>query len=86
MLNLELLGTGEGSRSMVKRDDIDNVLKNLRPERRQFIELCLSDDPSKRLKASQLLKNPVLQEVRSLCLYSQALPSPSVVSICTCSV
>ena len=63
MLNLELLGTGEPSRSIVKKDDIEKALKNLRMERREFIRLCLSGDPENRPKASQLLKNPVLQEV-----------------------
>jgi nuclear receptor-binding protein len=67
MLNLDLLGAGEASRSIVKKDVIDNVLANLRPERRQqFIRMCLSEDPSIRPRASQLLKNPVLQEVFEL--------------------
>ena len=63
MLNLELLGTGEPLRSIIKKDDIEKALQNLRAERREFIGLCLSVDPEKRPKASQLLKNPVLQEV-----------------------
>ena len=61
MLNLELLGEGRG---IIKKEDIDNFLSKLRPERRQqFIAMCLHDDPAERPTASQLLKNLVLQEV-----------------------
>ena len=62
MLNLELLGE---SRGVIKKEDIDNALSKLRPERRQqFIAECLCEDPAMRLRASQLIKHPVLQEVQ----------------------
>ena len=60
MLNLELLVEGRG----VKKEDIDNTLSKLRPERRQqFIAECLYVDPAKRPRASHFIKHPVLQEV-----------------------
>ena len=82
MLNLDLLGAGEASRSIVKKDVIDNVLANLRPERRQqFIRMCLSEDPSIRPRASQLLKNPVLQEVLCVCVCAVCV----CVCVCACA-
>ena len=61
MLNLELLSE---TRGVIKKEDIDNALSKLGPERRQqFIADCLREDPTKRPRASQLIKHPVLQEV-----------------------
>ena len=61
MLNLELLAEGRG---VVRREDIDNTLSKLRPERRQqFIAECLYEEPAKRPLASLFIKHPVLQEV-----------------------
>ena len=64
MLNLDLLGSRDVIRCVVKKEDIDRAIAGLHRDRRLFIEMCLCDDPEKRLKASQLLKHPVLQEVR----------------------
>ena len=64
MLNLDLLGARDVIRCVVKKEDIDRAIAGLHRDRRLFIEMCLCDDPEKRLKASQLLKQPVLQEVR----------------------
>jgi nuclear receptor-binding protein len=64
MLNLELLAEGRG---VVRREDIDNTLSKLRPERRQqFIAECLYEEPAKRPLASLFIKHPVLQEVFEL--------------------
>ena len=63
MLNLDLLGNGDGRPSPVKQEAIKRVVLELDPARRGFIGLCLEEDPTKRPRASSLLKHPVLQEV-----------------------
>ena len=64
MLSLDLLGNGDGRPNPVKQEAIQRVLEGLGEPKRRFIQLCLQEDPSRRPKASSLLKHHVLQEVR----------------------
>ena len=66
MLNLDLLGNGDGRPSPVKQDAIHRALEGLGEPKKLFIQLCLQDDPGRRPKALSLLKHHVLQEVGGL--------------------
>jgi len=66
MLSLDLLGNGDGRPNPVKQEAIQRVLEGLGEPKRRFIQLCLQEDPSRRPKASSLLKHHVLQEVSIL--------------------
>ena len=62
MLNLDLLGNGDGHR--VNNDSIRRAMHGLTQSRKEFISSCLLEDPLKRRTAADLIKSSVLQEVR----------------------
>ena len=83
MLNLDLLGNGDGRPCPVKPESIARAVEGLEGPRRHFIRLCLSVDPSQRHTASALLKLPVLQEVRGgVCVW---IYECECVSGCVCA-
>ena len=61
MLNLDLIGNGENFLAL--KESIGKYVDALEPHKKQFVELCLREDPKARPKANTLLKHPVLQEV-----------------------
>ena len=65
MLNLDLLGNGE--HFLAVKESIGKYVDALEPHKKQFVELCLREDPKARPKANSLLKHPVLQEVILKC-------------------
>ena len=66
MLNLDLVGNGD---SRWVNESIKRAMKGLTPSRKEFISSCLTEDPSERRTASDLIKSKVLQEVSaSVCM------------------
>lgn len=61
MLNLDLLGNGDNLLAL--KEVIGKYVDALEPHKKQFVELCLRQDPKTRPKANELLTHPVLQEV-----------------------
>ncbi len=65
MLNLDLLGNGDGHR--VNNDSIKRAMQGLTMSRKEFISSCLMEDPLQRRTAADLIKSKVLQEVSLVC-------------------
>ena len=65
MLNFELLGNGEGAHGYTspKQEAVLRAVEGLDERKREFIQLCLHQQPSKRPRAQDLLKHLVLQQV-----------------------
>ncbi len=65
MLDLDLIvGNGEGfNRLQVRHESNKRAVDNLDGMKKEFIKLCLHEDPDQRPTAHDLLKHPVLQEV-----------------------
>ena len=66
MLNVELLGKGEGGHTSPKKEAIQKAVESLDGMKREFIQKCLHSVPTQRGDAHTLLKHPVLQEVMAL--------------------
>ena len=65
MLDLELIiSNGEGhNRLQLRQESTLKALDNIDGMKKEFIKLCLNEDPDQRPTAHDLLKHPVLQEV-----------------------
>ena len=83
MLDLDLIvGNGEGTghnRLQVRHESNMRAIENLDGMKKEFIKLCILEDPDKRPTAHDLLKHPVLQEVglRDASLFVITVPPPN---------
>ena len=72
MLDLDLIiSNGEGHNRVQHRQESNlRALETIDEMKKDFIRLCLHEDPDQRPTAQDLLKQPVLQEVSTALLHS----------------